>query len=69
MGYKPETGFWGKWDMYAEQLMLYVLGVASPTYPISKQMYLDMQKPKKDFNVHTRLICECSKTGKRIKSI
>ena len=50
MGYKPETGFWGKWDMYAEQLMLYVLGVASPTYPISKQMYLDMQKPKKDFN-------------------
>ena len=49
MGYKPETGFWGKWDMYAEQLMQYVLGVASPTYPISKQMYLDMQKPKGDF--------------------
>ena len=49
MGYKPETGFWGKWDMYAEQLMLYVLGVASPTYPISKQMYLDMQKTKEDF--------------------
>ena len=44
MGYKPETGFWGHWDMYAEQLMLYVLGVASPTYPISKTMYNDMKK-------------------------
>ncbi len=44
MGYKPETGFWGHWDMYAEQLMLYVLGVASPTYPINKSMYDDMKK-------------------------
>ena len=46
MGYKPETGFWGHWDMYAEQLMLYVLGVASPTYPIQKTMYDDMKKEK-----------------------
>ena len=44
MGYNPERGFWGHWDMYAEQLMLYVLGVASPTYPISKTMYDDMKK-------------------------
>lgn len=34
MGYSKEKGFWGHWDMYAEQLMLYVLGVASPTYAI-----------------------------------
>ena len=46
MGYKPETGFWGHWDMYAEQLMLYVLGVASPTYPITKSMYDDIKKEK-----------------------
>ncbi len=46
MGYKPETGFWGHWDMYAEQLMLYVLGVASPTYPIQKTMYDDIKKEK-----------------------
>ncbi len=49
MGYKPEIGFWGQWDMYAEQLILYVLGVASPTFPINKQMYIDMQKPRGDF--------------------
>ncbi len=46
MGYKPETGFWGQWDMYAEQLMLYVLGVASPTFPINKNMYYDIKKLK-----------------------
>ena len=49
MGYKPETGFWGNWDMYAEQLMLYILGVASENYPISKNMYYDFKRPKKDY--------------------
>ena len=49
MGYKPETGFWGQWDMYAEQLMLYILGVASPTYPINKTMYDNFQKEKSDY--------------------
>lgn len=45
MGYSPEKGFSGHWDMYAEQLMLYILGVASPTYPIDKSMYDDFKKP------------------------
>ena len=49
MGYKPETGFWGQWDMYAEQLMMYVLGVASPSYPINKNMYDDIKKPNSTY--------------------
>lgn len=49
MGYTPEKGFFGAWDMYAEQLMLYILGVASPTYPIKADMYQDFQKPKADY--------------------
>lgn len=49
MGYKPETGFWGQWDMYAEQLMLYVLGVASPSFPINKEMYYDFKREKADY--------------------
>ncbi|MCI8411802.1 MAG: hypothetical protein HFJ40_05155, partial [Clostridia bacterium] len=49
MGYKPENGFWGQWDMYAEQLMLYVLGVASPTFPINKEMYYNIKKEKADY--------------------
>lgn len=50
MGYTPERGFWGQWDMYAEQLMLYVLGIASPTFPINKKMYDDIKKEKTDYS-------------------
>lgn len=49
MGYKPEKGFWGHWDMYAEQLMLYVLGASSPTFPINKTMYDDIRKDKASY--------------------
>ena len=49
MGYTPEKGFWGHWDMYAEQLMLYVLGVSSPTFPIDKSMYYDFIRKKEDY--------------------
>lgn len=49
MGYKPEIGFWGNWDMYAEQLMMYVLGVASESYPINKEMYYEFKRPKNDY--------------------
>lgn len=50
MGYHPETGFSGAWDMYAEQLMLYVLGVASPTYPVPKSMYHAIIKETRDYD-------------------
>lgn len=49
MGYSPEKGFWGHWDMYAEQLMLYVLGVSSPTYPVNTNMYYDFKRKKADY--------------------
>lgn len=49
MGYTPEKGFWGHWDMYAEQLMLYILGVASPTFPINKNMYYEFQRRKANY--------------------
>ncbi len=49
MGYTPEKGFWGKWDMYAEQLILYVLGVSSPTYSIDKSMYYEFAREKADY--------------------
>lgn len=49
MGYSPEKGFFGHWDMYAEQLMLYVLAVASPTFPVDKSTYNDFEKPTTDY--------------------
>jgi hypothetical protein len=39
MGYKPETGFEGHWNGYAEQLMIFVLAAGSPTYPVGKSAY------------------------------
>lgn len=39
MAYRPEKGFEGHWDFYAEQLMLYVLAAGSPTHPTDEQPY------------------------------
>jgi hypothetical protein len=39
MGYHYDEGFRGWWDLYAEQLMMYILGAASPTHPVDKDMY------------------------------
>ena len=47
MEYKPEKGFWGQWNGYAEQLIMYILGVRSPTYPIDKSMYYEFNRKKK----------------------
>lgn len=45
MCYTPENGFCGKWDMYAEQLMIYILSVASPTFCVDNSVYYDFVKP------------------------
>lgn len=39
MAYRPERGFEGHWDFYAEQLMLYVLAAGSDTHPIDETPY------------------------------
>lgn len=46
MGYSPEMGHFGGWDLFAEQLMMYVLGVASPTHPVNSQMFYDFGRLK-----------------------
>jgi hypothetical protein len=39
-GWKPETGFIKyRWTGYSEALILYVLGMASPTFPLPAQSY------------------------------
>lgn len=44
MSYSPEDGFSGHWDVYAEQLILYVLGAGSDTHPIEKSTYYTFQR-------------------------
>jgi hypothetical protein len=39
MSYRPEKGFAGHWDFYAEQLMLYVLAAGSDTHPVDDTTY------------------------------
>lgn len=39
MAYRPDEGFFGHWDFYAEQLMMYVLAAGSETYPIDESTY------------------------------
>lgn len=39
MAYRPEKGFEGHWDFYAEQLMMYVLAAGSPTHPTNDTPY------------------------------
>jgi hypothetical protein len=39
MGYHEDTGGFGAWDMYAEQMMQYILGTASPTFPVPPKIY------------------------------
>jgi hypothetical protein len=44
MAYRPEKGFEGHWDFYAEQLMLYVLAAGSPTYPTDDRLYYGFKR-------------------------
>lgn len=41
MGWKPESGFLPyHWEGYSEALLLYVLGLGSPTFPLPEKSYL-----------------------------
>ncbi|MGG4489485.1 glucoamylase family protein [Metabacillus idriensis] len=44
MGYRPESGGFGHWDMYAEQMMQYILGVASPTHAVPAEIYQGFER-------------------------
>jgi hypothetical protein len=44
MSYLPESDFSGHWDIYAEQLMMYFLGAASPTNPVNPDMFYSFSR-------------------------
>ncbi len=55
-GYKKEQGFFGYWDYYAEQLMLYILGAGSPTYPIGLDVYNSFVREKGNYKENKDII-------------
>lgn len=50
MGYSDERGFWGAWDHYAEQLVVYFLSVASPTYSVDVSVYDSFERFWGEYN-------------------
>jgi hypothetical protein len=46
MGWFPDKGFLGaRWDSYCELMMLYLLGMASPTHAIPKESWTAWKRP------------------------
>jgi len=51
LGWLPERGFLSsRWDSYSELMMMYLLGMASPTHPMPAQSWLAWARPDFDFN-------------------
>jgi hypothetical protein len=47
MGWRPESGFIkSRWDKYGEMMMIYLLGIGSPTFPVSPETWKAFSRPK-----------------------
>lgn len=47
LDWKPEKGFSRfRWDSYCESMMMYLLAIGSPTYPISPDSWYAIRRPK-----------------------
>ena len=52
-GWKPESGFLhARWDTYSENLILYVLAIGSPTYPISPESWYALWRDRYRYDGH-----------------
>lgn len=50
-GWKPEIGFLPyRWDAYCELMMIYLLAIGSPTYPISPDSWDAWSRPMFEYN-------------------
>ena len=46
MGWKPESGFLdGRWEHYCELMMIYLLGIGSPTHPVPASTWDAWKRP------------------------
>lgn len=51
MGWMPEQGFLKtRWDSYSELMMMYLLGMASPTHPLPPTVWNSWQRPQFEFD-------------------
>jgi len=53
-GWKPESGFLsGRWDHYCELMILYLLGIGSPTHPIPPASWRAWSRPEMTFEQYS----------------
>jgi len=53
-GWKPESGFLrARWDTYSEDTILYLLAIASPTYPISPNSWYALWRDRYRYEDHS----------------
>ena len=53
-GWKPESGFLkGRWEHYCELMILYLLGIGSPTHPIPSMSWQAWSRPTMTFERYT----------------
>jgi hypothetical protein len=53
-GWKPESGFLkARWDHYCELMILYLLGIGSPTYAIPAEAWRGWSRPVMKFQSYT----------------
>ena len=53
-GWKPESGFLaGRWDHYCELMILYLLGIGSPTHPLPADSWTAWARPVMTFQDYT----------------
>jgi len=51
MGWTPESGFINaRWDHYSELMMMYLLGIGSPTYPLPSASWSAWSRPTFTYN-------------------
>jgi hypothetical protein len=51
MGWKPESGFLkARWDSYSELMMIYLLGLGSPTHPLPKECWDAWERPRFEYH-------------------
>ena len=50
MGWKPESGYLkSRWSTYSELMMIYLLGIGSPTYPADPKTWIAFARPYQTF--------------------
>ncbi|HNY11923.1 MAG TPA: glucoamylase family protein [Candidatus Wallbacteria bacterium] len=58
MGWKPEDGFINcYWSEYCESMILYILAIGSPTYPVGAGSWHDINRPYGEYASYGHIYC------------